>query len=69
MLSYSRGPDEELWEFTIGQVLDRAVERWGDDLALVSCHQSKRLQGQKNLTCISSARVAVPDSIIFTSEY
>jgi fatty-acyl-CoA synthase len=42
MLSYSRGPDEPLWELTIGQVLDRAVERWGDCLALVSCHQSRR---------------------------
>jgi fatty-acyl-CoA synthase len=42
VLSYSRGRDEALWELTIGQVLDRAVERWGDCLALVSCHQSKR---------------------------
>ena len=42
MLSYSRGPDEPLWEMTIGQVLDQAVERWGDCLALVSRHQSKR---------------------------
>src|SRR6478736_5751790 len=42
MLSYSRGPDQELWELTIGQVLDWTVERWGDCLALVSCHQSKR---------------------------
>ena len=42
MLSYSRGPEGELWELTIAQVLDRAVERWGDSLALVSCHQSKR---------------------------
>ena len=42
MLSYSRGPEDELWELTIAQVLDRAVERWGDSLALVSCHQSKR---------------------------
>jgi len=42
MLSYSRGPDQALWELTIGQVLDRGVERWGDSLALVSCHQSKR---------------------------
>ena len=41
-LSYSRGPDQLLWEMTIGQALDRAVERWGDSLALVSCHQSKR---------------------------
>ena len=41
-LSHSRGPDEPLWEMTIGQALDRAVERWGDSLALVSCHQSKR---------------------------
>ena len=30
MLSYSRGPDEPLWEKTIGQVLDQTVERWGD---------------------------------------
>src|ERR1022692_3508102 len=42
MLSYSRGPDEPLWEKTIGQVLDQTVERWGDCLALVSRHQSKR---------------------------
>jgi len=42
MLSYWRGPEEPLWELTIGQVLDRAVERWGDGLALVSCHQAKR---------------------------
>jgi fatty-acyl-CoA synthase len=42
MLSYSRGPDEPLWEKTIGQVLDQTVERAGDCLALVSRHQSKR---------------------------
>jgi fatty-acyl-CoA synthase len=42
MLSYSRGPDQPLWEKTIGQVLDEGVERWGDALALVSCHQAKR---------------------------
>ena len=42
MLSYSRGPDEPLWEKTIGQVLDQTVERCGDCLALVSRHQSKR---------------------------
>ncbi len=42
MLSYSRGPDEPLWEMTIGQVLDQTVERWGDSLALVSLHQSER---------------------------
>jgi fatty-acyl-CoA synthase len=42
MLSYARGPDEPLWEKTIGQVLDQTVERWGDCLALVSRHQSKR---------------------------
>ena len=42
MLSYSQGPEGELWEWTIGQALDRAVERWGDSLALVSCHQSQR---------------------------
>ncbi len=42
MLSYSRGPDQPLWEKTIGQVLDQTVERSGDCLALVSRHQSKR---------------------------
>src|SRR5215470_14842144 len=42
MLSYWQGPEEPLWELTIGQVLDRAVERWGDRLAIVSCHQAKR---------------------------
>jgi fatty-acyl-CoA synthase len=42
MVSYSRGPDEPLWEKTIGQVLDQTVERAGDCLALVSRHQSKR---------------------------
>ena len=42
MLSYWCGPDEPLWEKTIGQVLDQTVERWGDCLALVSLHQSKR---------------------------
>ena len=42
MLSYSRGPEQELWDLTIGQVLDRTVERCGDSLALASCHQSKR---------------------------
>jgi len=42
MLSYSRGPDCPLWEKTIGEVLDHTVERWGDSLALVSRHQSKR---------------------------
>jgi fatty-acyl-CoA synthase len=42
MLSYSRGPEQELWELTIGQVLDRTVERCGDSVALISCHQSKR---------------------------
>ena len=42
MLSYARGRDEELWELTIGQVLERAVERWPDQPALISCHQSIR---------------------------
>ena len=42
MLSYSRGPDEPLWEKTIGEVLDQAAERFGDCLALASCHQAKR---------------------------
>ena len=42
MLSYWSGPDEPLWEKTIGQVLDQTVEHSGDCLALVSRHQSKQ---------------------------
>ena len=42
MLSYSRGPNEPLWEKTIGQVLDQTAECSGDCLALVSRNQSKR---------------------------
>ncbi len=42
MLSYSRGLDEDLWECTIGEVLDQTVARCGNSLALVSCHQSQR---------------------------
>jgi fatty-acyl-CoA synthase len=42
MLSYARGPGESLWELTIGQVLDRAAERWPHRPALVSCHQNIR---------------------------
>ncbi|HVN07788.1 MAG TPA: AMP-binding protein [Patescibacteria group bacterium] len=42
MLSYARGPETELWEMTISQALDRAVERWGERPALVSRHQSRR---------------------------
>ena len=42
MLSYSCGPEVPLWEKTIGQMLDEAVASWGDCLALISCHQSKR---------------------------
>src|SRR5271163_4133167 len=43
MLSYRRGPDDELWELTIGEVLDETAKRCGGALALVSCHQDKRL--------------------------
>jgi fatty-acyl-CoA synthase len=56
MLSYSRGPDEPLWEMTIGQVLDRTVERWGDSLALVSLHQSERYTWRE--LCDQADRVA-----------
>ena len=41
--SYAKGPNEPpLLEETIGENLDRAVERWGDREALVSCHQGVR---------------------------
>ena len=42
MLSYSCGPDHRLWEYTIGEVLDRTVSCFGDRVALVSCHQSRQ---------------------------
>ena len=41
--SYVHGASETaLLGQTIGENLDRAVERWGDRAALVSCHQSLR---------------------------
>jgi fatty-acyl-CoA synthase len=43
MLSYRRGPDERLWGLTIGEVLDDAAKRCGGSIAVVSCHQGKRL--------------------------
>ncbi len=57
MLSYSCGPEQPLWEMTIGQVLDRTVERCGDDLALVSCHQAKRFTWRElrmQANCVAS---------------
>ncbi|HKO04805.1 MAG TPA: AMP-binding protein, partial [Candidatus Acidoferrales bacterium] len=43
MLSYWRGPDERLWERTIGEVLDETAGRCAGSLALVSRHQNIRL--------------------------
>ncbi len=43
MLSYSRGPDALVSEITIGELLRRTAERVGSNLAVVSCHQSRRL--------------------------
>lgn len=43
MLSYSRGPDCPLLEVTIGEQLRRTAERVGDSVAVVSCHQTRRL--------------------------
>ena len=43
LLSYSRGPDYPLLEITIGEQLRRTAERVGDSLAVVSCHQFRRL--------------------------
>ena len=41
-MSYSCGPEHELWDYSIGELLDRAAEQWPDSDALVSCHQSVR---------------------------
>lgn len=43
MLSYSRGPDCPLLETTIGELLHKTAERVGSHLAVVSCHQARRL--------------------------
>ena len=42
-LSYSRGPGRPLLELAIGDLLHRTADRFGDRLAVASCHQSKRL--------------------------
>jgi len=59
MLSYSRGPDEPLWEKTIGQVLDQTVEQSGNCLALVSRHQPKRYNWREVRALADCARVVV----------
>ena len=41
--SYARGPDRPLLELTIGDLLRRTAERFGDRLAVASCHQDERL--------------------------
>ena len=38
-LSYARGPDRPLLELTIGDLLRRTAQRFGDRLAVASCHQ------------------------------
>ncbi len=42
-LSYSRGPARPLKELTIGDLLRRTAERFGDRLAVASRHQGERL--------------------------
>jgi fatty-acyl-CoA synthase len=42
-VSYARGPARPLLELTIGGLLDRTADRFGDRLAVASCHQAKRL--------------------------
>jgi fatty-acyl-CoA synthase len=42
-VSYARGPSRPLLELTIGDLLHRTADRFGDRLAVASCHQSKRL--------------------------
>ena len=40
--SYTRGPSRLLLDLTIGDLLHRTAERFGDRLAVASCHQSRR---------------------------
>jgi fatty-acyl-CoA synthase len=42
-LSYSRGADRPLLELTIGDLLERTVNRYPERLAVASRHQSKRM--------------------------
>jgi fatty-acyl-CoA synthase len=42
-LSYTRGPSRSLLDLTIGALLHRTASRFGDRLAVASCHQDKRL--------------------------
>ena len=42
-LSYARGPSRPLLELTIGDLLHRTAERFGDRPAVVSRHQGRRL--------------------------
>jgi len=41
--SYARGPDRPLLDITIGDLLHRTADRFGDRLAVASCHQNNRL--------------------------
>ena len=43
MLSYARGPDAKLLERTIGQQLECIAGRFPHKVAVVSCHQERRL--------------------------
>src|ERR1019366_480419 len=40
--SYTRGPSRPLLDLTIGDLLHRAAERFGDRLAVASSHQGRR---------------------------
>jgi fatty-acyl-CoA synthase len=42
-MSYTRGPSRPLLDLTIGALLHRTADRFGDRLAVASCHQEKRL--------------------------
>jgi fatty-acyl-CoA synthase len=42
-LSYAQGPTRPLHELTVGDLLKRTADLYGDRLAVASCHQSKRL--------------------------
>jgi hypothetical protein len=42
VLSYTCGPSRPLLEMTIGDLLRRTADRFGDRLAVASCHQSRR---------------------------
>ena len=62
MLSYSKGPDLPLLEWTIGQQLARTAQRWPDRDAVIARHQQRRLTWSQLLRAADSVGRSLRDS-------